>query len=243
MKPLVRPNASFRTLTIGTTQGDLHRVMQDPWRRAVPAPGQPDESEEPCRRGSWTIPRRLTTGRCAGSTATSRCRAPARYGSGSPAAGSAAPTCTSPKATCRPGAVGSPRPRGRGPGRRAGGRARRGSPSGSGSASRGWATPTGPAGSAGAGRRTCAWTRCSPAGTATAATPMPAWPTRATPTGCPTSSTTSTPRRCCAPASSATGRCAAPRCLPAVGSASTVSAAARTSPPRSRCTRGCACTC
>jgi hypothetical protein len=25
MKPLVKPDASFRTLTIGTTQGDLHR--------------------------------------------------------------------------------------------------------------------------------------------------------------------------------------------------------------------------
>src|SRR5581483_6175119 len=48
--------------------------------------------------------------------------------------------------------------------------------------------------------------------------------------------------RFCAPASSATGRCGAPSSHRAAGSASTGSAAPRTSPPRWRCTRERGCT-
>ena len=58
----------------------------------------------------------------------------------------------------------------------------------------------------------------------------------------PERSRTSRPRRCCAPGSSATGRCARPRCRPAGRWASTASAARPTSPPSSRCPRGCGCT-
>ena len=85
--------------------------------------------------------------------------------------------------------------------------------------------------------------RRSPAGISTEATPTPASPTRRTSTAAMSRSTTSTPHRCCVPASSDTARCCGPRCPQAGGSASTGSAAAPTSPPRSPCIRGCACTC
>ena len=74
----------------------------------------------------------------------------------------------------------------------------------------------------------------TPAGTPTAASPSTPSSRPPTPTRFPTRSTTSAWRRCCAPASSATARCAGRSCRRAGGSASTVSARAPTSPRRSR---------
>ena len=88
----------------------------------------------------------------------------------------------------------------------------------------------------------CPSTRRTRAGTPTAATPSSSPRPRTTSTRSRTPSTTSRPRRCCAPASSATARCAAPTCRPAAGSASTASARRPTSPRRWRCTRARRCT-
>ena len=70
--------------------------------------------------------------------------------------------------------------------------------------------------------------RPSPAGTSTAGTPTTAWSRRRSRTCCRTRSTTSRPRRCSAPGSSATGPAARRRARPAARSASTASAAAPT---------------
>ena len=71
------------------------------------------------------------------------------------------------------------------------------------------AAPTAPAASAAAARRTCAGTDVHRLGL-DGGYAEPASSTRRSPTPCPPVSTTSRPRRCCAPASSATARCAAP---------------------------------
>ena len=95
-------------------------------------------------------------------------------------------------------------------------------------ASPGSAAPAGPAPIAGAGRRTCARTRRTPAGTPTAATPRTS-PSRPTsPTGCRTGTRAANWRRCCARASSATGCCAAAAWRTAGGWASTGSGPACT---------------
>ena len=67
--------------------------------------------------------------------------------------------------------------------------------------------PADGAASAGAIGRTSAWRRRSPAGTRTVATPNSRSCPRTMPIRCRTRSRTSKPPRCCAPASSATGRC------------------------------------
>lgn len=59
---------------------------------------------------------------------------------------------------------------------------------------------------------------------------------------CPAGTATANSHRCCARASSVTARCFAPSCRPAGGWASTVSAAARTSPRRSPSRRAQRCT-
>ena len=145
----------------------------------------------------------------------SRSQALARSASGSAAAGSAGPTCTWPRVTCRRGdrsvtpgheivgrvdALGA----GRAPGSR----------SATASACRGWAAPTGPAASAAAARRTSASTPVHRLGHRRRLRRRLRGRRGVTPTGCPTGSTTSTLRRCCARASSATGRCAAPAVPP-----------------------------
>ena len=124
-----------------------------------------------------------------------------------------------------------------GPGRR-----RTSSRSVTASASRGCGTRAGTAGSASAGRRTSAPNPATPAGTPTAATPNSPLSQRRSRTICPSATPTPNWRRCCAPASSATARCCAPTCRPAAGWASTGSAAAPISPPRSLSRRERRCT-
>ena len=105
------------------------------------------------------------------------------------------------------------------------------------SASRGFAIRAARAGSVCGATRTCASLLASRAGTTTVATRRwPSW-TSATPIRSPTSTTTTRPRRCCAPGSSGSARCVARACPRAAGSASTGSALRRISPPRWRCTR------
>ena len=96
--------------------------------------------------------------------------------------------------------------------------------------------------SAGAAARTCAWRRRSPGGTRTAVMPSSQWFPRTMRTRFPSRSATPMRRRCCVPASSATGRCAAARCRRRAASASTGSARRRISPRRSRCTKAPPCT-
>ena len=81
------------------------------------------------------------------------------------------------------------------------------------------------AASAGRAGRTCARARGTPAGTPTAATPSTPSSRATSPTPLPDGVRREPSwRRCSAPGSSATGRCAAPSCHPAAGSASTGSA-------------------
>ena len=79
----------------------------------------------------------------------------------------------------------------------------------------------------------------SPATTPTADTPNTPWRRRSSATGCPRSSATSRPRRCCVPASSAIGRCGAAIYRLAAGWRSTDSARRRTWSSRLRFHRGC----
>ena len=114
---------------------------------------------------------------------------------------------------------------------------------GTGSAWPGWRGPTGGAGTAGGAWRTCAPPRCTPGGTSLAGTPSTWWPPTPTCITCRTGSATSRPHRCCAPGSSATGRCCGPRSRRAGGSGCGGSAGPRTWPPRSRWPRARPCTC
>ena len=117
-----------------------------------------------------------------------RARRRARSGCGSPAAASAGPTCTWPRATCRrAGRRSTPGHEvvGRGRGRRPG--CARGSRSASASASPWLGRTDGTLPVLPAGRREPVHrARRSPAGTSTAGTPTRAWSTSGSPTGCPT---------------------------------------------------------
>ena len=152
--------------------------------------------------------RRNSASGCARRSCPSRGRPQARSGSGSPPAACAGRTCTSPRGTWRRDAHGRFR------GTRSSGGwtrwARRpsGSPSGIASGSPGCGTPAGAAAGAARVRRTSVRTRPSRAGTPTAGSPSSPSSPRPTPTGSQTASTPPSPRRCSAPGSSATARCA-----------------------------------
>ena len=171
-------------------------------------------------------PARSGASRCASANAPIRARVPGKSWSRCARAGCAAPTCTWPRATCAPHRAGvcpatRSSARSSHSARARAGFARRAT----GSASPGCAAPAARAGSAAAATRTSASPHASPAGTPTAATPSYATVReRLRLPAAGRASTTSRPRRCCAPGSSATGRCAGPTCRPAGGSASTGSA-------------------
>jgi DNA-binding transcriptional LysR family regulator len=99
----------------------------------------------------------------------------------------------------------------------------------------GSAGPAASATTAAAAARTCATRHASPATRSTAATPNTRSRTNATACHCRTLSTMRTPRRCCAPGSSAIAHCG-PRARESA-SVSMASAPRRTSSRRSRCTR------
>ena len=182
------------------------------------------------------------TGRSAGSSAIGQSRDRPTSWSGFRAVACAAPTCISPRATCRPADPASPRDTRSSDASRRWVRTRVGSRSVNGSACRGWARLTVPVRIAGVVRRTCVARRPSPAGIATVATPTSVLSTKDSPTGCRQRWTTSMQRRCCAPASSVTGPGDPRTFLSAAGWASMGSVAVPTSPRRSRCTWASACT-
>lgn len=105
---------------------------------------------------------------------------------------------------------------------------------GTGSGLHGCGTPAGYANTVAGATKTCARSRATPVGTPTAVTPSSPLSQRLTLTHCPAATATPNLPRCCAPASSAIAHCYVPNCHPVAAWGSTASAAAPTSPLRSR---------
>ena len=196
----------------------------------------------PCRRGPSTLLVHSTPGRCDWSSARCRPRRETKFCSRSRRAVSAAPTCTSLRATCHRGV--------RQPflvtrlwaGWSTAAQTSIASISAPESAWRGSDEPAGDVAGASAAGRTCARGRPTRVGTPTAASrPIAPCPPPSA-MCCRTTLPPTTWHHCCAPASSVTARCSERTSHPAAASASTASVPQRTSRRRWRLHAGPGCT-